>query len=170
MNVLFHIVSGLGTVALVTDTSQLKEDAPIKDIFRVTVFALTLGVISHGVLDYTPHCYPINTKFDMSFGLLLMLTLIGFSRLRYKWIMLGGLLGCILPDLIDLLPAMLNKYLGLNLPKWNKLFPWHWKEYSGSIYNSDCAISNLNHTLLLLTEGIIIWLKQSDLKKILKLE
>ncbi len=167
MNVLFHVATGLGTVILLTDTHTIKSNAPLKSILPIAALALCIGVIAHGALDYIPHCYPVNTKIDMSLGLLLILGLLALSKSKYKWIMLGGLTGCVLPDIIDLLPTMLNKNLGLNLPIIDKVFPWHWKQYSGSIYSGNCGVSAINHCLVVITVGLFLWFRKRDVKNIL---
>jgi hypothetical protein len=56
--------------------------------------------------------------------------------------------GCIFPDLIDLGPAIVNKRTGWSLPV-VKIFPWHWREYSGSIYDGSRAVeSSLYHLIV----------------------
>jgi len=163
LNVLFHIAAGLSTAVLISDTSQLTKDAEYQQIVPVALSGFVIGVISHGALDYIPHCYPINSKLDISLGLLSILVLLWLSKGRYKWIFLGSLLGCIFPDLVDLAPAMLDQAFNLGLPEFKKLFPWHWKQYSGSIYSGECEVSFINHCLVLLTSSIVWWARRKDL-------
>ena len=75
----------------------------------------------------------------------------------------------IFPDLIDLGPAIANKIFGINLPILEKLFPWHWPHYSGSIYTNNCGVSTLNHFLVVFTVVVICWFRRKDLKTIFKL-
>ncbi|MFB8787050.1 hypothetical protein, partial [Pasteurella multocida] len=69
-------------------------------------------------------------------------------------------------DLIDLSPAIINKQLGWNLPIFDKLFPWHFKKYSGSIYTDDCIISTINHIAFVIVVSVICWYKRSIMKDI----
>ena len=164
MNVVFHIVAGVTAAVLVTDTSQVRKDANYQKILPIALFGFVIGVISHGVLDYTPHCYPVNSKIDILLGLMSIFVLLWMSKGRYKWVFLGALLGCIFPDLVDLLPAMLNKSLSLGLPEYDKFFPWHWKQYSGSIYTGECRVSFINHSLVLFLSCLLLWCRRRDLK------
>jgi hypothetical protein len=86
----------------------------------------------------------------------------------YRLIMGLSLVGSVSPGLIDLSLAILNKYLGFNIHQNDKLFPWHQHNYSGSIYNHNCSISTLNHFLLIFTITIILWVRQTDLKRMLQ--
>ena len=67
---------------------------------------------------------------------------------------------------MDLLPAILNKYVGLHLPIIDKIFPWHWHDYSGSIYTQNCGVSTFNHILVVLTIAVICWFRRVDLLEI----
>ena len=163
MNVLFHITTGLSTAVLLTDTNEINENSDYRKILPIALFGFVIGIISHGALDYIPHCYPINSKLDILLGLLSILLLLLISKGRYKLIILGSLIGCVFPDIVDLLPSMLNKTLHLGLPEFEKLFPWHWKQYSGSIYSGACNVSFINHSLVALTVLIILWARRKDL-------
>lgn len=77
-------------------------------------------------------------------------------------------LGCVFPDLIDLSPGIINKQLGLSLPTFGNLFPWHLHDYSGSIYTGNCNNSTLNHILLLLTSCVVCWCRRTDVKTMFK--
>lgn len=158
MNVLFHLTAGFG-IAL-----ALCNVVPKPKVWPTAATGAFIAFISHALLDYTPHCYPINSKIDVIAGFILLLTLSFFARKKYRLIMFATLSGSILPDVIDLLPAILNKQLHLQLPVYNKFFPWHWKIYSGSIYNGSCGTSHINIAMVGMAAGIIIILKYKTVK------
>ncbi|MBL7705601.1 MAG: hypothetical protein JNM21_08610 [Taibaiella sp.] len=160
MNVLFHLVAGFGiAIAVCTEVAKPK-------IFLTATAGVFIAFVSHALLDYTPHCYPINSKVDFIAGFILLFALIFFARKEYKVIMLVTLTGAVLPDIIDLLPAILNKQLHLKLPVYNKVFPWHWKNYSGSIYNGNCSTSHLNTAMICFATGIIMLVRWNTIKTI----
>lgn len=162
MNVIFHIVAGTGIVATM---SHLKvKDQKVGKIAS----GFFLGLISHGILDYSPHCYPINSKVDFLLGLLLIATSIFFVKKEWKLIVTAIYFGCVFPDLIDLSPEIINSQLGFNLPTFENIFPWHIHEYSGSIYSGECEVSSINHILTFLFCGIAVFLNKNSLKEILK--
>ncbi len=165
MNILFHLTTGIAIITTLADTEQLEKE-PLIQTFKVGISAFIIGIISHGALDYIPHCYPISSKVDVSIGFLLLLFCIWKVRNRYKIVVSFALLGCIFPDLLDLAPALINKYLGLELPIFNKIFPWHFHEYSGSIYTENCTVSTINHSLVVLTSCLIILFRWNDFRNI----
>lgn len=167
MNVLFHFSTGVGLSILLSDTQENIQSPRQK--FQKGLSAIVLGVISHGVLDYAPHCYPINSTLDISLGFMAMLAYIYFTKPQLRYLSICALVACILPDLIDLLPSMLNNQFGTSLPILDKIFPWHWKSQSGSIYNGDCNVSNINHILCIVAVILIIWNKKSEAKHLLNL-
>lgn len=166
MNIIFHTTTAIGVAVLLTDTKRLEHTVSLTPILVTAIFAFVVGVCVHGVLDYTPHCYPINSKADVVIGLLIILSLTRLAKKKFRIIVAFSFLGSVFPDLVDLSLPIINKQLGLALPTFKALFPWHWHEYSGSIYNGDCAVSTINHLLLLLTITIICWCRRTDLKKI----
>jgi hypothetical protein len=161
MNVLFHLSVGVGIISTFSNNKTISA----KHIFAGGI----LGVLSHGILDYIPHCYPINSKVDALVGLSF---LIGFLLLvKNKWRLLSVvvLVGCILPDLIDLGPTIVNKLLNFNIfPEFNNFFPWHYHDYSGSIYNQVCSVSNVNHFLTLLFSGTLVFLNIDCFRRIFR--
>ena len=164
MNVLFHLTTGIGIAAALTDTRNIHLEGTFKDKLIVTINGFIIGVTSHGVLDYVPHCYPVNSKVDVFLGLVILLLFTFLANKKYRLIVGLIFLGCIFPDLVDLSPAILNKHLGLGLPEFNKIFPWHWHNYSGSIYANRCDVSTLNHVLVLIVVAITCWYRRTDLK------
>lgn len=165
MNVLFHTTAAIGIVAMLTDTRTKNRTATQMILPGILVFLV--GIASHGALDYIPHCYPIHSKVDAIAGLIVMITLTMISRKTYRPIVALAFLGSIFPDLIDLSIPIINKYLPVNLPETQKLFPWHWEEYSGSIYVTDCRISTVNHFILLVTVTAICYCRKKDIKNII---
>jgi hypothetical protein len=107
-----------------------------------------IGIAAHGILDYVPHCYPINSKIDVILASIIISASIFLSSKNYRLILAFSLFGNIFPDIIDLSPAIINKQLGLNLPIFENFFPWHWHEFSGSIYTDSCHLSSIIHISL----------------------
>ncbi len=163
MNVIFHVTTAVGLTVALADTLKVKT---IKDSFIPAICAFGCGVIVHGILDYLPHTYPFSAKSDMLISLIMIGIILYLSHKKYLLIILSAILGCILPDLIDLLPPMLNKYIGLNIPVDDKLFPWHAPEYSGSIFTGTSNASDINHITVILITGAICWCRRTDFENI----
>ena len=168
MNIIFHTTAAIGIAVLLTERNEIDNSPNIKNVFEASIFAFTLGIISHGVLDYIPHCYPINSKFDVILGLIIIITTTFWANINYRPVIVLSFIGSIFPDLVDLLPNIINKQFGFHLLIVNKVFPWHWSNYSGSIYRNDCNVSTMNHVLLILTVGIICWNKRNVIKQIFR--
>ncbi len=168
MNAIFHTTTAIGVTVLLTDTVRLGDKPTLKRVMPTAFYAFFIGIISHGALDFIPHCYPINSKVDAIAGLLMILLTIWLTDRHFRAITGLASLGAIFPDIVDLGPKIINKYLTLGLTLPDNFFPWHWHTYSGSIYNGTCNISTLNHLLLLLTVGVILWTRRTDLKVITK--
>ncbi|MDJ1491833.1 hypothetical protein QNI19_02745 [Cytophagaceae bacterium DM2B3-1] len=167
MNVLFHTTTAIGVAVLLTNTTQLEKSHSLINRITTGIAAFTVGAISHGALDYIPHCYPINSKIDVAIGLAMILVVTWLTHKRYRIIVGASFLGCIFPDIADLSPAIINKQVGLNLPVFSKIFPWHWHAYSGSIYTGDCNVSTINHLLLIVVICAICWYRQEDVKRMI---
>lgn len=168
MNILFHTATAIGIAVVLTDTQRLTSAKTCKPVLATGVAAFGIGIISHGVIDYIPHCYPIMSELDVVFGFLIMSALTYMVNRRYRLIVGLAFLGAVTPDVVDLGPTILNQVLGLNLPVLGKIFPWHLPEYSGSIYTGNCAVSTWNHLLLLVTILAICCFRRSSLKEMLK--
>jgi hypothetical protein len=166
MNIIFHTTTAISVAVLLTDTKRIEQTTTSKNVIWTSILTFTVGLISHGALDYIPHCYPINSKLDAIAGLIIILTTTWLANKKYRLIMGLSFLGSIFPDLVDLSPSIINKQIGLSLPTIDKIFPWHLHNYSGSIYTGDCDNSTLNHILLLLTICIICWCRWTDVKTI----
>lgn len=101
----------------------------------------------HGLLDYLPHAYPINSVVDVVLSLALISIMLLLTE-RGRWLLLGVcFIGAIFPDLVDLGPAIVNIRLGWSLPVF-KIFPWHWREYSGSIYDGSRGVESFLYHLI----------------------
>lgn len=168
MNVLFHITTALGATVLLTDTVRLGTKPTLTQVMPTSICVFSVGIISHGALDFIPHCYPINSKVDAIAGLLMILAAMWLTNRHFRAITGLACLGSIFPDIVDLGPKIINKQLNLQLSLPDNIFPWHWQNYSGSIYNGTCSISTVNHLLLLLTVGAVLWTRRADLSVIIK--
>ncbi len=168
MNVLFHITAAVGVAVMLTDTDKIKPGNTLVQNSRTMLSVFAGGIISHGAIDYIPHCYPVNSKADIVCGFILICTLLFLTRTGFRMITGLAIFGGILPDLIDLGPAMMNGILNTNLPVFPKIFPWHWKVYSGSVYTGNCNVSTFNHFLLLLMVAFICLLRKKDFLSIFR--
>jgi hypothetical protein len=151
MNVTFHIVSAVGAAAVLSATRKngTSHQPGSSPNLLVLAVGLVAGVLLHGLLDYAPHSYPIKSVADV--GLSLGLLTVAFVMVEPSHRLLLGAcsLGAVLPDVVDLGPAIINKQLGWSLPV-VKLFPWHWRQYSGSIYDGSRKFESvLCHSLVL---------------------
>ena len=164
MNVLFHMAVG---ATIIVGITKINEEGQFENK-KISVFGFVLGVLSHGILDYIPHCYPINSKVDVISSLIVFLLLIYYVKKKFKILVITTLLGSIFPDLIDLSPGIMNSLFNINLPLFDNIFPWHFQNYSGSIYINNCNISNINHVLTILFCFIIFVLNKEKLKIIIK--
>jgi len=168
MNVLFHAISSVTVTVLVTNTQKIEKNNTKKTIVFTCIVAFTLGIISHGILDYVPHCYPINSKVDVFISLLFISIFIFLVKGKYKLIATSSFVGCIFPDIIDLSPGIINSYLDIGVPTFNKIFPWHWQIHSGSIYDGHCNVSNFNHLLLIVIVTLLCIVKINDMRVMMK--
>lgn len=166
MNVLFHTATAIATTVLVTNTDRHVLNLLDKNILVSCFFALIIGIIFHSFLDYIPHRYPIPSKTDVVISLLLMIILTLAGDRKYRPIIIVSFLGNILPDLIDLSPNILNKYLHLHIPLFPKIFPWHWSQFSGSIYEGNSGLSNLNHLFIIIFVLVVCGVRFKDFKRI----
>lgn len=166
MNIVFHTTVAIGICVAITNTKKLAEQP--KQRFLFAGIALIVGVILHGFLDYIPHCYPFSGLIDVAFSLSIMAIVTLCCKTFYVPIVLSAFTGSILPDLIDLAPSILNAKLGRSLQAHQPIFPWHWKNYSGSIFIKDCNASHLNHLLVIITVLLLIFCRKDDVKTMLR--
>jgi hypothetical protein len=156
MNVVFHTLTSVATAAVLS--TQLKEKKPIDSTAALTILVIgfTTGILLHGLLDWIPHQYPLPSVLDVVVSLILFSTIFILARNEARWILSACFLGAIFPDLVDLGPAILNRQMQLHLPT-VKIFPWHWKEYSGSIYDGSRRwLSIFNHLVVTGMSGCLI--------------
>lgn len=161
MNVTFHALSGLAVAALLG--SKQRETGSVHLFTRSDLSLLASGFVAgvalHGVLDLLPHSYPIKSSVDVVLGVALIFIAISTVRSRHVYLLGACFFGSLFPDLVDLAPAIVNKHFGLSLPV-VKLFPWHWPQYSGSIYDGSRSAESLSYHLLVV--GVSFFLLYSN--------
>ena len=155
MNVTFHIIGSFATAAVL---SLKKQETPLS-LWKKYLFGFATGIIIHGVLDYLPHQYPLASKIDVALALFLLVVFLAVSQSRNFLLILICYAGSIFPDLIDLGPAIATKHLGIPFPQFPfKIFPWHLKQFSGSIYDGTRDFeSALYHSLALLASTGLLY-------------
>ncbi len=156
MNVTFHALGSLATTAVLS--FKISEHWHYASALKKYVIGFVSGIVLHGVLDYLPHNYPLPSRFDIIFALILFSFTFFLIRKHNRLLILFCFVGAIFPDLADLSAGIANKHLGIPIPQLSfKIFPWHWKEYSGSIYDGSRKIeSNIYHiSVLLISFGLI---------------
>ena len=159
MNIFFHTAMSVSIAVMLYDTDQ---DGKKK--FLICFIAFIVGVIVHGILDYVPHGYPIPTIIDILISVLLIGVLFWRISTDFRLLLLSSFAGNIFPDLIDLLPKLMDKYLHTTIGHNNNIFPWHWSQYSGSLYGGHYQVSYLNHILVIIIFFIIVFLNRNKLK------
>ncbi|GHV38255.1 hypothetical protein FACS1894179_01360 [Bacteroidia bacterium] len=163
MNIFFHVATAVGVTATLTDTNRIESG---KDSYKTGLLSMFCSCIIHGILDYIPHTYPLSSKLDVAISLIIIIILVWKANKPYRTIVSLAILGSILPDLIDLLPSISAKYTRLSLPVYDKVFPWHWSEYSGSIFGKSDTVSDINHILVLTVICVVCWCRRTDLKQV----
>ncbi len=166
MNELFHVISSIGIAASLADTEAAEDTGSLRHQLPAVVFSFSAGIISHAFLDYIPHTYPIKSKVDVIVSIIAVSILLILTRKSYRLVVASSILGCILPDIIDIGPRMLNAYFGLAVPIHGLFFPWHWKSYSGSLYNQGHIVSAIDHALVFAVLLIVFHKKRKRLAKI----
>lgn len=155
MNVTFHIVSAVGAAAVLSSIrkngTRYEPSAPSN--LSVLTVAFIAGALLHGLLDYAPHSYPINSVVDVGVSLVLLTAATVLVNPKHRLLLSVCFLGTLLPDLVDLGPAIINKQLGWALPV-VKIFPWHWRQYSGSIYDGSRKFQSMILHLLVLSASL----------------
>jgi hypothetical protein len=137
VNVTFHVIAGGG----IAHFAAIRLD-PSRDgwFYRSDVWvlgaAISLGVLSHGVLDGLKHAYPIRAVPDVLCAGLLAICWCLCVRRRFFLLFASVILASLAPDVVDLGPRMLRSTTGIWTPMVDvgPLFPWHWPEGSGSMY------------------------------------
>lgn len=154
MNVTFHALGSFATAAVLS----LKPNEKIWNLpkFAVGFFA---GILVHSILDFLPHQYPLRSTLDVIFALGLLAATFFLAHKQNRLLILACFGGAIFPDVVDLGAGIANRNLGIPIPQLSfKVFPWHWKEFSGSIYDGSRSVeSNIYHILALLTCSVLIF-------------
>ena len=136
MNVVFHALASFGLSHVAARDLPAEPSPPRRDL-RVIVPAFVAGVLSHGLLDGLKHGYPIPYAVDPPLALLLAVAWCACATRRYRLLVAIVFVGAVLPDLVDLGPGIVNRLFGWRLPTLHHhLFPWHWRDGSGSLYPS----------------------------------
>jgi hypothetical protein len=126
MNVTFHTAGALATAAFLSSTQARKASggsAP-RHTLLIAVIGFAAGVVEHGAMDYVPHSYPIPSGIDVVVSITLFIFALAWTRPQFRVLVTACFIGSIFPDLVDLGPPILNRYLGWTLPT-IKVFPWH---------------------------------------------
>jgi hypothetical protein len=168
MNILFHSITAVTIAVATIGKSDFLDDNPIAPTLKKGLFVFLAAFISHAALDFIPHCYPLPAKIDVIVSLVVFGLFLFRIQKEFRIFMILAFMGGIFPDLIDLGPAILSKYVGLDFTPFGKIFPWHWEEFSGSIYSRNCAKSYIYLSNMLFALAIIWWIKWKDVKKIFK--
>jgi hypothetical protein len=137
MNVTFHAVAAIGIAHIAAIRLEPSRE---RRFYRSDVWvlgsAITLGVLSHGVLDGLKHGYPIQTIPDVVCAGVLATFWCLCVRRRFFLLFASVSLASFAPDIVDFGPKMLRSATGIWTPMLNAtpLFPWHWADGSGSMY------------------------------------
>ena len=144
MNVTFHAIASFATAAVLSSRLNTPDSPRLFQPSDLPVLAagFAVGVLIHGLLDYAPHAYPIKSAVDVALSLAIFFTALLFVGRRRQFLLGVCFLGSIFPDLVDLGPTIMNTRLGWSLPV-VKIFPWHWPQYSGSIYDGSRSAESL---------------------------
>lgn len=164
MNVTFHAIGSFATAAVLSlNRTENWRSAPA---FKRYAIGFVVGILVHGVLDFLPHQYPIPSKVDVILASVLFCLFLFVAQKQNFLLVLSCFAGCVFPDVVDLGPVIVDKYLQISFPRLPFRFPWHLKEYSGSIYDGSRAVeSAVYHILFLL---ICFGLIYAYRKKLLK--
>jgi hypothetical protein len=127
------------------------------------VIGFVAGLIEHGIMDYAPHSYPIPSGVDVLVSIILFTVAIALTKPQFRVLVTACFIGSIFPDLVDLGPPILNHHLGWSLPT-AKIFPWHWPQYSGSLYHGAKRLqSALSHSVAVGVYVSVCWFYRRSL-------
>lgn len=160
MNVTFHTLAALATVAVLSPKIKPQNvfSVPSLKEFAVLALGFAAGIAIHGILDYTPHNYPLPSIIDVFLSLFLLALWLVIVKPHLRLLTLVCFIGGIFPDLVDLGTAIINKRLGTNLPV-VKIFPWHWADYSGSVYDGSHPIESVvYHSAVVAAFAVVCYL------------
>jgi len=136
VNVTFHTVGAVATAAFLSSTAAGARSgrSTLRHSVLIALIGFIAGIVEHGVMDYVPHSYPIPSRIDVALAIILFLVVVALTKAQFRLLVTACFIGSILPDLVDLGPPILNHHLRWTLPA-VKIFPWHWPQYSGSLYH-----------------------------------
>ena len=170
MNVTFHVLASFATAAVLNFPSQT-DWRNVSNLWRYAI-GFAAGIAVHGVLDFLPHHYPLRSKVDVALALILLAVFSILAARRNLSLLWICFIGSIFPDSVDLSAGIANKHLGIALPQLPfKVFPWHWKEYSGSIYDGSRAVeSGAYHLSVLLICFALLYAYRNSFFKFRRIE
>ncbi len=156
MNVTFHTIASIATTSALSYKSDKTGNPSATTAIIKCAAGFVIGILIHGILYFLPHEYSLRPAFDVLLALLLIALTFAFTQKQNKLLLVACFVGGIFPDLVDLGPAILKKYFGFPLLLSSKIFPWHWKEFSGSLYDESRKMeSTLFHAILLLFSNLL---------------
>ncbi len=165
MNVTFHTAGALATASFLSSIQSrpAPDGTAARSSLLIGVVGFVAGVVEHGVMDYVPHSYPIPSGMDAACSIILFTVVVALTKPQFRLLVTACFIGSIFPDLVDLGPPMLNRHLGWSLPS-VKLFPWHWPQYSGSLYHGKKRVqSALWHAVVICVCVSLCWLYRHSL-------
>lgn len=116
-----------------------------------------IALLLHGLLDYAPYSYPIPSALHVPLSLGLWLVATRYAKPQHRILVGICFLGGVFPDLLDLAPPLANRHLGWALPV-TEFFPWHWRQYSGSIYDGSHALESvILHSIVIAIALGLLW-------------
>ena len=165
MNVTFHTAGALATAAFLSSTQSrpASEKTAARPSVLIAVIGFVAGAVEHGVMDHVPHSYPIPSGMDVAFSLILFTVAVALTKPQFRVLVTACFMGSIFPDLVDLGPPILNRHFGWSLPT-VRLFPWHWPQYSGSLYHGMKRFqSAVSHAVVTCVCVSLCWLYRHSL-------
>lgn len=145
MIVTIHALGSIATAAALSRTPDRSSIGPLR-----LAAGFLAGIVIHGALDLLPHNYPLSPPIDV----FVALGLIGLTGIlvqkRNRLLVVICFFGALFPDIFDHGPLIAARRFGIAVPHLPfKIFPWHWKEYSGSIYDGrNWVTSLLGHVVI----------------------
>jgi len=160
MNVTFHALAAIGIAHMAAiRLESSREGWFYRTDVRVLGSAITLGVLSHGVLDGLKHGYPIQTVPDVLCASVLVICWCLCVHRRFFLLFASVSLASFAPDIVDLGPRMLRFATGTWTPIFSAapLFPWHWPDGSGSMYAMPSKVPASTRILDIGQNRIVSW-------------
>jgi hypothetical protein len=165
VNVTFHTAGAVATAAFLSSTQARAASgrSTPRHILLIAVIGFVAGIAEHGIMDYVPHSYPIPSSLDVVFSIALFMVAVAQTKPQFRVLVTACFMGSIFPDLVDLGPRILNHHLDWTLPT-IKIFPWHWPQYSGSLYHGVKRFqSAVSHCIVIGVSVILCWFYRHSL-------